>query len=110
MANHDSTGSVPAGIGSVTATKRRSFVLRMRSVTLIRSPALNVFCEYVPLDAEALVERLVQHARGRVAEAHQIEQRAGALALERDRNIGSRRAFCNCIIGTSWFFASCCGP
>src|ERR1051325_10695613 len=46
VANHDSTGSVPAGIGSTTATKRRSFVLRMRSVTLMRSPALNVSCEY----------------------------------------------------------------
>ena len=35
-----STGSNPAGSGSVTATHRRSLVLRMVSVTVTRSPAL----------------------------------------------------------------------
>ena len=40
VANQDSTGSKPAGSGSVTATNRRSFVSRNVSVTRTRSPAL----------------------------------------------------------------------
>ena len=40
VANHDSTGSKPAGNGSATATKRRSFVRSRDSVTRTRSPAL----------------------------------------------------------------------
>ena len=42
VANHDSTGSKPAGSGSVTATNRRSLVRSNVSVTRTRSPALNV--------------------------------------------------------------------
>ena len=40
VANQDSTGSKPAGSGSVTATKRRSLVRLNDSVTRTRSPAL----------------------------------------------------------------------
>ena len=40
--NHDSTGSNPDGIGSTSATQRRSLGISSVNVTLMRSPALNV--------------------------------------------------------------------
>ena len=94
VANQDSTGSKPAGSGSVTATKRRSFVSRSVSVTRTRSPALNVVRR-----ARRRSRRRAQTcarcgcrcrapagtARRRRTQPRGVEQRAGAVAREGQR-------------------------